>query len=83
MKLAEGLETNQFWEVLGGKGRHAHFDAVSSPPYILPRLYRCDVTKDPPLFKEQPPTDREELKSDRAYLFAYKQQVTVCLSETF
>ncbi len=75
VKLAEGLETNQFWEALGGKGRHAHFDVVSSLPYILPRLYRCDIGKDPPMFTEQLPTDRDELKRDRAYILSYKQQV--------
>ncbi len=73
--MAEGLETNQFWEALSGKGKHAHFDTVSDPPYILPRLYRCDISKSLLLFTEQPPIDKDELKSDRVYLLTYKLQV--------
>ncbi len=75
VKLAEGLETGEFWAELGGKGRHAHFDPQCSPPYLLPHLYDCESSKDTTLFISQSPTSRGDLKIDHAYLLSYKEQV--------
>lgn len=75
IKLTEGLEIPEFWDDLGGKAKHSHFNPPASPAYIRPHLYLCEVTKDSVVFQELPPTSKEEMKSEQCYFFVYKEQV--------
>lgn len=83
MKLAEGLETAEFWSQLGGKSKYTHFDPSNVPGYIRPCLYQCESNKDIVLFHEQPPLTKEELCPNHRYLLVYKEQVCTDLSCVF
>ena len=75
IKLAEGLESPEFWTQLGGKSKYPQSIPAEFPPYSLPVLYSCEAKQGLIIFVQLSATKKEELKSNICYILQYRDQV--------